>query len=722
MTTAALVQDPPPMLIGERLNAQGSKKMKELLLAEDYDGIAALGREQIDGGAHTLDICVAMTERRDETYLMSQVVRKLSQTVEAPLVIDTTEAEVLEAALEAAPGRVIVNAVNMENGRQRLDAMLPLVRDYGAATIALTIDEHGMARTADRKVEVARKIHDIATREFGLRPDALIFDALTFTLATGDAESANTAVETLEGIKRIKAELPGVLTSLGVSNVSYGFKPAARWVLNSVFLYHSVQAGLDMAIVNPKQVTPYADIPAAQRDLAEDLLLNRRPDAAARFIAFFEGAKQRQAAAADPTATMSPAERLRWRILHRQPEGCEADIDAVVAEGVREITGIANFPMQPGYTYPNADTSQVAARVLNQVLLPAMKEVGDRFGCGELILPFVLQSAEAMKRAVTHLERYLEKTEGVAKGRVVLATVYGDVHDIGKNLIKTILSNNGYDVHDLGKQVPVHDVVDRAVALKADVIGLSALLVSTSRQMPLVVRELDRRGLADPGARRRCRDQPRVRPRHHVHRRAAVLRRRDLLPRRVRRIGYGGPTGRPGRAAGSAGGRTARCRGAQDSGRRRRGDHRAVGDRNPRGRRAGAAVLGRTHRRFAAARRGLRAPERDAPLQDIVGRGWLPGARGRRADGQGARAVEAGVEGPARGFRGTADSHEAGSGRRGLARARGRVRLFPGAVGGQPGPRVRSRRPFEAARAVLVPAPARRGPPVPGRLLPARRF
>jgi 5-methyltetrahydrofolate--homocysteine methyltransferase len=498
MTAATLVQNPPPMLIGERLNAQGSKKMKELLLAEDYDGIAALAREQVDGGAHTLDICVAMTERRDETYLMSQVVRKLSQTVEAPLVIDTTEAEVLEVALEAAPGRVIVNAVNMENGRQRLDAMLPLVRDYGAATIALTIDEHGMARTADRKVEIAQKIHDIAVGEFGIRPDALIFDALTFTLATGDAESANTAVETLEGIRRIKATLPGVLTSLGVSNVSYGFKPAARWVLNSVFLYHAVQAGLDMAIVNPKQVTPYADIPEAQRELAEDLLFNRRPDAPARFIAFFEGAKQRQAAAVDPTATLTPAERLRWRILHRQAEGCEADIDAVVADGVRELTGIANFPMQPGYSYPNADTSQVAVRVLNQVLLPAMKEVGDKFGCGELILPFVLQSAEAMKRTVTHLERYLEKTEGMSKGRVVLATVYGDVHDIGKNLIKTILANNGYEVHDLGKQVPVGDVVDRAVELKADVIGLSALLVSTSRQMPLVVRELDLRGLAIP--------------------------------------------------------------------------------------------------------------------------------------------------------------------------------------------------------------------------------
>ncbi|HSK09289.1 MAG TPA: dihydropteroate synthase, partial [Vicinamibacterales bacterium] len=452
----------------------------------------------IDGGAHTLDICVAMTERRDEAYLMAQVVRTLSQTVEAPLVIDTTEAEVLEVALEAAPGRVIVNAVNMENGRQRLDAMLPLVRDYGAATIALTIDEHGMARTAERKIEVARTIYDIATREYGLLPDALIFDALTFTLATGDPESANTASETIEGIRRIKAELPGVLTSLGVSNVSYGFKPAGRWVLNSVFLYHAVQAGLDMAIVNPKQVSPYADIPAAQRELAEDLLFNRRPDATARFAAFYEGARARQASAADPTAKMSPAERLHWRVLHRQPDGCEADVDAVVAEGVREITGIANFTMQPGYHYPNPDTSGVAVRVLNQVLLPAMKEVGDRFGSGELILPFVLQSAEAMKRAVSHLERYLERSEGVSKGRVVLATVYGDVHDIGKNLIKTILANNGYSVHDLGKQVPANTVVDEAIALKADVIGLSALLVSTSRQMPIVVRELDRRGLAIP--------------------------------------------------------------------------------------------------------------------------------------------------------------------------------------------------------------------------------
>ncbi len=498
MTAVSLTQDPPPMLIGERLNAQGSKKMKELLLAEDLDGIAALGREQIAGGAHTLDICMAMTERRDEAYLMSRVVRTLSQTAEAPLVIDTTEAEVLEAALLAAPGRIIVNAVNMENGRDRLDRMLPLIRDFGAATIALTIDESGMARTAERKLAVAQRIHEIATREYGLLPDALIFDALTFTLATGDAESANTAVETLEGIRAIKAALPGTLASLGVSNVSYGFKPAARAVLNSVFLHHAVRAGLDMAIVNPKQITPYAEVPPEPRELAEDLLLNRRPDAAARFIRFYEGVKTAAAAVSDPTTGLTPPERLRWRVGHRQPEGIERDLDASVGALVAARGGPADFATQPDYRYPNAVTTAAAVEVLNGTLLPAMKEVGDRFGSGELILPFVLQSAEVMKKAVGHLGRYLEKTEGLSKGTVVLATVYGDVHDIGKNLIRTILANNGYAVQDLGKQVPVNAIVDAAVECRADAIGLSALLVSTSRQMPLVVQELDRRGLAIP--------------------------------------------------------------------------------------------------------------------------------------------------------------------------------------------------------------------------------
>jgi 5-methyltetrahydrofolate--homocysteine methyltransferase len=506
-----LVQDPAPTLIGERLNSQGSKKMKELLLADDYDAMLEIAREQIEGGAHTLDVCVALTERADEAAQMRTLVKKLSMSVEAPLVIDTTEPEVVEAALKTAPGRVVVNAINMENGRKRIDAVVPLVKAHGAAVIALTIDEAGMAKTAERKFEVAQKIYDIVAGEYGLRPDALIFDDLTFTLATGDAEFVNSGVETIGGIKQIKAGLPGALTSLGVSNVSFGFKPAARAVLNSVFLYHCVQAGLDMAIVNPKHITPYAEIPAEQRELADDLIFNRRPDALPSFISFFEGAvgaTPQGRPEEDPTAGMTPEQRVHWRILHRkvgaigQSPGVEADLDEILERLVREYSGVpetGRSPLQdPNYRYPNPDTSKAVVWVLNNVLLPAMKEVGDKFGAGELILPFVLQSAEVMKKAVAHVEQFLERQEGVTKGKVVLATVYGDVHDIGKNLVKTILANNGYTVFDLGKQVPANVIIDKAVEVSADAIGLSALLVSTSKQMPLVVQELHRRGLKIP--------------------------------------------------------------------------------------------------------------------------------------------------------------------------------------------------------------------------------
>ena len=493
-----LVQDPPPMLIGERLNSQGSKKMKEMLLADDYDGILNLAREQMEGGAHTLDVCVALTERADEAAQMKAVVKKLSLSVEAPLVIDTTEADVVAAALQTAPGRVIVNAINMENGRQRIDAVAPLVKAYGAAVIALTIDEAGMAKTADRKLEIAQKIYAIVVGEYGLRPDALIFDDLTFTLATGDAEFINSGIETIEGIKRIKENLPGVFTSLGVSNVSFGFKLAARAVLNSVFLYHCVEAGLDMAIVNPKHITPYAEIPADQRELADDLIFNRRSDALPRFINYFEDVKLKADETVDETAGMTPDQRVHWRILHRKKENVEQDLDEVMERLVLESTGVANFRSITDYQLPNAHTSQAAVWILNNVLLPAMKEVGDKFGAGELILPFVLQSAEVMKKAVAHVEQFLERQAGVTKGKVVLATVYGDVHDIGKNLVKTILANNGYTVFDLGKQVPANVIVDKAIEVGADAIGLSALLVSTSKQMPLIVQELHKRGLNIP--------------------------------------------------------------------------------------------------------------------------------------------------------------------------------------------------------------------------------
>jgi len=404
--------------------------------------------------------------------------------VRVPLVIDSTEPDVMEMALQTAPGRCLINSTHLEGGRTRADRVFSLARRYNAAVICLTIDELGMAKTAGRKLEVARKIYDIAVGEYGLHPNDLVFDALTFTLATGDSEFANSGVETIEAIRLIKAELPGVLTSLGVSNVSFGLSPAARAILNSVMLHHCVQAGLDMAIVNPVHITPFAEIPPEERALAEDLILNRRPDALQQYISHVEktgaGMNQRTTSQKEALKDLTAEQRLHWRILHRQREGVEQDIDEILARG------------------NGNNRHQTAVEILNTVLLPAMKEVGDKFGSGELILPFVLQSAEVMKKSVSHVEQFLERKEGVSKGRLVLATVYGDVHDIGKNLVKTILSNNGYEVIDLGKQVPAETILAKAAEVGADAIGLSALLVSTSKQMPLIVNELQRRGSKIP--------------------------------------------------------------------------------------------------------------------------------------------------------------------------------------------------------------------------------
>ncbi len=475
ITATALRQEPPPLLIGERLNTQGSRKVKALVLEDRIEDLIPIARAQVEGGAHVLDVCVALTERGDEAAQMRRLVKKLALSVEAPLCFDSTEPAVIEEALKAYPGCAIVNSINLENGRERVDAVMPLVARYGAAVIALTIDEQGMAKTAERKLQVARRLYDIVTREYGLPPERLIFDDLTFTLATGDAEFVRSGLETLEGIRRIKAELPGALTSLGVSNVSFGLGREARAVLNSVFLYHCVQAGLDMAIVNAAEITPYPEVGAEDRRLAEDLIFARDAQALARYIAHFEGrtaaARARQEEVQE--AALEVEERIHYQILHRKPAGIEALVDAAVKR-------------------------QDPVAVLNGVLLPAMKEVGDKFGAGELILPFVLQSAEVMKKAVARLETYLERHADVSKGRVVLATVYGDVHDIGKNLVKTILSNNGYTVFDLGKQVPVQRIIEKAREVDATAIGLSALLVSTSKQMPVCVAELHRAGLRYP--------------------------------------------------------------------------------------------------------------------------------------------------------------------------------------------------------------------------------
>ena len=475
-------QQPAPFIIGERMNAQGSKAFKRLLLAENLDAIMQVARDQLDFGAHGLDISVATTERSDEAEMMRKIVKRLSLEVPVPLVIDTTEIAVAEAALQTAPGRSLINSTNLESGEEKAGKIFTLARKYSAAVMCLTIDESGMAKTAERKLAIAQRMHDLAVRDYQLRPEDLVFDPLTFTLATGEEVWRDSAVETLKGLRAIKTELPGVHTCLGVSNVSFGLAQPARKLINSVFLHHAVEHGLDMAIVNPAHIRPYGEIPAEEKELAEDLIFNRSADALEKLVTWFETHAEGEsegAAKKDPFEGLTARERLFQRVLIRQKNGLEEDIDQILSESEQ----------------PRAEA---AVGILNQVLLPAMKEVGDRFGSGALILPFVLQSAEVMKKAVTHLEQYLEKQAGLSKGKIVLATVYGDVHDIGKNLVKTILSNNGYDVVDLGKQVPAEEIISRAMEEKADAVGLSALLVSTSKQMPLIANEFQRRGIEMP--------------------------------------------------------------------------------------------------------------------------------------------------------------------------------------------------------------------------------
>ena len=538
IAAAPLVQEPAPTIVGERVNSQGSRRAKELLLADDYDSLVQVAEDQVEGGAHVLDLCVALTERQDEDEQMRLVAKKVSLTQPAPIQVDSTEPEVIATALDQIPGRAIVNSVNLEAGRDKLDKVVPIAMEHGAALIALTIDEEGMAKTRERKVEVAKRIHELVCEEHGMDPELLIFDDLTFTLTTGDEEWRPSAVETIEGIRLIKDALPGVKTSLGVSNVSFGIGLQARSVLNSVFLHHCVEAGLDLAMVNPNHITPYGEIGEEERALADDLVFNRREDALERFIDHFESMGPQEAAeSANPTEGMEPEEALHFHILRRKREGVEDQID-------KSVEKIGAVP------------------TLNEVLLPAMKEVGDKFGAGELILPFVLQSAEVMKRAVAQLEQYLDKVEGYTKGTVVLATVFGDVHDIGKSLVNTILTNNGYKVVDLGKQVPIGTILDAAQGARRD------------RDRPLRAARLDLQADAarDPGAApaearvpaadRRRGDQPQVRLARAVPGRQGLrghLRaRRLLLQGRLRGPGRDGPDRRARAARGARRRRSAR--------------------------------------------------------------------------------------------------------------------------------------------------------------------
>ena len=498
-----LRQDPRPMIIGERINTQGSRKAKELVLANNFDGLIDLARNQVEDGAHCLDVCVATTERSDEEEFMVKLVKRLSLEIEAPLVIDSTDPKVIEATIRQIPGKPIINSINLEGSGDRFHQLAPLMVKYGVPAISLCIGPKGMAKTPQEKLEVAELIYEIGTRRYGLKPWQFIFDVLTFTIVTGDPELADAAKNTLEGIRLVKQKFPECFTVLGLSNVSFGVSPNARKIINSIFLYHALQAGLDAVIINARDVIPYPEIEEQQKKLAEDLIFNRHPNALAELITYYEGAKAVTAGGSTKRIEVDPSwnasKRCYFRIVNRLKEGIEDDVVQAIADHLKDgkITREGGGQLALGASSKEA-AHEAAVETLNEVLLPAMKEVGDKFGAGELILPFVLKSAECMKAAVAELEKYLIKQEGVSKGKLVVCTVYGDVHDIGKNLVKTILVNNGYTVYDLGKQVPLQKIIEKIAEVKADAVGLSALLVSTSKQMQYFVEHARQNGMNTP--------------------------------------------------------------------------------------------------------------------------------------------------------------------------------------------------------------------------------
>ena len=483
-----LQQDPAPLLIGERLNTQGSKKAKQLVLSDDFDGLIDLARNQVDDGAHCLDVCVATTERSDELEFMQKLVKRLSLEIDAPLVIDSTDPNVIETAIRQIPGKPMINSINLEGDGSRFHKLAPIMAKYGLPAIALCIGPKGMAKTPQEKLETAELLYETG-KKYGLREDQYVFDVLTFTLATGENEFLDAGKNTLEGIKLVKKRFPNAFTTLGLSNISFGLVPAARKVLNSVFLYHAVKSGLDSAIINAKEIIPYSEINPKERSLVEDLIFNNHPNALTHVIAYFEklGIQETSVKKIEFDPSWDAGKRSNFRIVNRIKDGIENDVVSAIAEKIKEKVILVESDGKFSIDASKQITHEAAIITLNEDLLPAMKEVGDKFGAGELILPFVLKSAECMKAAVIELEKYLLKEEGTSKGKLVLGTVYGDVHDIGKNLVKTIFENNGYAVYDLGKQVPLQKFVEKIKEIKPDAIGLSALLVSTSKQMQYFV-------------------------------------------------------------------------------------------------------------------------------------------------------------------------------------------------------------------------------------------
>jgi 5-methyltetrahydrofolate--homocysteine methyltransferase len=475
-TAVPFRQDTSFLVVGERTNANGSKKFREAMLAQDWDTCVAMARDQVREGAHLIDVCVDYTGA-DGVADMTEIASRFATQSSVPLMVDSTEGPVARAALEWLGGRPVLNSVNLEEGDgigTRLDTFLSLAREFGAAVVCTCIDQEGQARTSEWKLRAAQAIHDIATTRYGLEPEDLLFDPLALPLSTGMEESRRDGIETIEGIRRIKSELPGVSTLLGLSNVSFGLNPAARQVLNSVFLHECVEAGLDAAIVHASKILPLSRIDDQARQVCLDLVYDRRRDGydpLQELLGLFEGVKGPAAVQSDH-ADWPVEKRLEQRIIDGNRTGLEEDLDAALGAG-----------------YP-------ALTIVNDFLLAGMKIVGDLFGSGEMQLPFVLQSAETMKAAVAYLEPHMERSDQGGKAKVVLATVKGDVHDIGKNLVDIIFTNNGYDVVNLGIKVGVSEMIAAAEEHQADVLGMSGLLVKSTLVMRENLEELNDRGLS----------------------------------------------------------------------------------------------------------------------------------------------------------------------------------------------------------------------------------
>ncbi len=473
-----LKQDNSVLYIGERTNANGSRAFRDAMLAGDWDTCTKMANEQIREGAHVLDVCVDYVGR-DGTADMAEIAGRFASQASVPLVIDSTEPQVMEAALQLAGGRCILNSANLEDGEEpgrRMDRIFSLARDYGAAVICLLIDERGQARDVEWKMQIAHRLHKIATERYGLSASDLIFDPLTFPLTTGDADLRRDGIESIEGIRRIKQEIPGALTVMGLSNVSFGINPAARQVLNSVFLDECVKAGLDAAIVHASKILPLARIKPEHVTLCRDIIFDKTTDdynPLQLLLTAFEGVKTTKQEKPDRSG-WPVQQRLRQRIIDGDREGLTAELDEALAAGLK------------------------ALEIVNDVLLDGMREVGELFGSGQMQLPFVLQSAETMKMAVGHLEPHMDKVAGsTSKGKLVLATVKGDVHDIGKNLVDIICTNNGYEVHNIGIKIPISEMIAKVQEVDADALGMSGLLVKSTLIMRENLEELNTSGLSN---------------------------------------------------------------------------------------------------------------------------------------------------------------------------------------------------------------------------------